>query len=710
MDFIAPHQYQQEWYAPEHLDVKPQMTRSTSTNSVYQHEFAPGLSASNGSIRSGSSSTVGSPYSGPAIKYPQDESYLYNALTEGGSFDMMPAIVGQEAYSQDFMSDFSSDLPMNFDKMTGSFVGECADLSSSHIRSSTLRLPISQPPSISPVALFNDPLLANSFTSPPTSNHAQTPRSSHSSPQRSSISPRTAQDPIFKSPSTPASAYPKTPGTTSPQRRQKSPHVRHPAPQMQSTSGPFQNHFFAQSSGNFMPPIESSCRFTPILQTPYHIESSTLRTSMLTTFYADPSLIGGYPEQQQAMFVNAAFNQVSPMASPVPSPQFYNQQFAQPMPHDNYMQQQFHMMRQPSHGSHYSPAHSHASPVSEFENAEDRRCPYTDCGKPFKDLKAHMLTHLAERPEKCPITTCEYHRKGFSRKYDKNRHTLTHYKGTMVCGFCPGSGTPSEKSFNRADVFKRHLTSLHGVEQTPPNSRKRSPTASTKKLSSYCADATGKCSTCNATFNNAQDFYEHLDECVMRVVQQEEPTEAINQQHLGSITNDKDVQETFDRHLIKAEEESMDLDLDDEEDEDEDDEDEDFSNRKSDKKKSAVLHGGIRKKGFTWSQGGVKLAGKGRKNRKNYPPSWGMSPDRVTMKKRVLLCYDGERRLVKDDMMLNRDYEVRLPLPDGESYVTDLDVETMKRAEGFHGATDDERGPWILDESAQDLDLGELMA
>jgi hypothetical protein len=86
-----------------------------------------------------------------------------------------------------------------------------------------------------------------------------------------------------------------------------------------------------------------------------------------------------------------------------------------------------------------------------------------------------MLTHQNERPEKCPITTCEYHVKGFARKYDKNRHTLTHYKGTMVCGFCPGSGSAAEKSFNRADVFKRHLTTVHGVEQNPPNSRKKSP-------------------------------------------------------------------------------------------------------------------------------------------------------------------------------------------------------------------------------------------
>ena len=75
------------------------------------------------------------------------------------------------------------------------------------------------------------------------------------------------------------------------------------------------------------------------------------------------------------------------------------------------------------------------------EGKERGRCPNPDCNRLFKDLKAHMLTHQSERPEKCPIVTCEYHQKGFARKYDKQRHTLTHYKGTMVCGFCPGSGS-----------------------------------------------------------------------------------------------------------------------------------------------------------------------------------------------------------------------------------------------------------------------------
>ncbi|KAL1601482.1 hypothetical protein SLS60_006397 [Paraconiothyrium brasiliense] len=41
------------------------------------------------------------------------------------------------------------------------------------------------------------------------------------------------------------------------------------------------------------------------------------------------------------------------------------------------------------------------------EMREKGLCPLPECGRVFKDLKAHMLTHQNERPEKCPITTCE---------------------------------------------------------------------------------------------------------------------------------------------------------------------------------------------------------------------------------------------------------------------------------------------------------------
>lgn len=338
------------------------------------------------------------------------------------------------------------------------------------------------------------------------------------------------------------------------------------------------------------------------------------------------------------------------------------------------------------------------------ETKEKQRCTYPECGKTFKDLKAHMLTHQTERPEKCPITTCEYHIKGFARKYDKNRHTLTHYKGNMVCGFCPGSGSASEKSFNRADVFKRHLTSVHNVEQTPPNSRKRTGGAP-MTLAGYAADATGKCSTCSQTFNNAQDFYEHLDDCVLRMVQQEDPAEAINAKRLAEVADDKNVHQTLEKNKLPITTQTTQTEESEDDDEMMDDEEDDMANMTtySPSKKNASLNRISKSRGVTHSRGGVPLSAKRSRNkRRDYPSSWGFNKGQMTMKKRVMAVFDGPRRLAKDDMMLSTDHEVRIKLSDGKSYVTDLDVQTLKRAEGFHNASDAEKGPWISDDPTEE--------
>jgi len=385
--------------------------------------------------------------------------------------------------------------------------------------------------------------------------------------------------------------------------------------------------------------------------------------------------------------------------SPFP-PNNYHHQYSSPFPAP--MDQ-----RRPST---YSSGYSADQHYSDGESKEKQRCPHPDCGKTFKDLKAHMLTHQTERPEKCPIQTCDYHIKGFARKYDKNRHTLTHYKGTMVCGFCPGSGSAAEKSFNRADVFKRHLTAVHGVEQTPPNSRKKTTSGAAngpKKLTGYAPDATGKCSTCSQTFSNAQDFYEHLDDCVLRIVQQEDPAEAVNAKRLAEVEDDREVHATLEKNQLPTTTQTTSTADEDEDDdmEEEDVTDEDFKGQfksmsPTKKNKGNPANGVQKSRGMTHSRGGVPTVGKnkGRKSRQNYPSSWGFDKGQMTMKKRVMTVFDGARRLAKDDMMLSTEHEVRVKLSDGKAYVTDLDVQTMKRAVGFHLATDEEKGPWISDD------------
>ncbi|TQV95955.1 C2H2 finger domain-containing protein [Cordyceps javanica] len=165
------------------------------------------------------------------------------------------------------------------------------------------------------------------------------------------------------------------------------------------------------------------------------------------------------------------------------------------------------------------------------EPAGGQKCPYPECGRVLRDLAAHMLTHQAERPEKCPVPSCVYHTKGFARKYDKNRHALTHYRGTLICPLCPTKGENNVESvFSRADVFKRHLASVHSVEtSTGPQTNGEEASASAaaaesamsaSMMSRPVADPKtlqneGCCSICNHYYPYAQEFYEHLDECVL---------------------------------------------------------------------------------------------------------------------------------------------------------------------------------------------------
>ncbi|KAH7119317.1 hypothetical protein EDB81DRAFT_237303 [Dactylonectria macrodidyma] len=419
-----------------------------------------------------------------------------------------------------------------------------------------------------------------------------------------------------------------------------------------------------------------------------------------------------WPSQRARHSVTPSPNRRAAASSPQPnmmrtnssSPFLHNGPFQPTCPSSPHGAPMENRVRAPSM-SHFVQATPGDYPIPD-DTKEKQRCSWPDCGKVFKDLKAHMLTHQNERPEKCPIQTCEYHVKGFARKYDKNRHTLTHYNGTMVCGFCPGSGSAAENSFNRADVFRRHLTSVHSVEQTPPNSRKKSAAGanSNKKLTGYAPDATGKCSTCSQTFSNAQDFYEHLGDCVLRIVQQEDPAEAINAKRLAEVENDRDVHQTLEKNNLPTVTETTSTEDEDEDIDTGDEDDVDDSSKSSHspmtKKKGNPPNGVQMTRGVTHSRGGVTLTTKrkGRKNRRDYPSSWGFDKGQMTMKKRVMAVFDGPRRLAKDDMMLSTGHEVRIKLSDGKAYVTDLDVQTLKRAEGFLGATYEEKGPWISDD------------
>lgn len=139
------------------------------------------------------------------------------------------------------------------------------------------------------------------------------------------------------------------------------------------------------------------------------------------------------------------------------------------------------------------------------------------CDRVFEDLKAHMLTHQHGRPEKCPIKTCEYHGKGFARKYDQVRHTVTHFKGVIVCGFCPSSVSTATRTFGRTDVISRHLVSDHGAQALSTARRHELYITGTLKEHRKLPDGLpiAACSLCSEPFD-PQGMYEHIHGCVLR--------------------------------------------------------------------------------------------------------------------------------------------------------------------------------------------------
>jgi len=709
--------------APQYLE-SPELRAAPSNYST-----ASGASAA--------SSAMGSPHSINVVPVPE---WAPQGL------GLNPSIVGYDSYPHGNEYTFTPsgmeefDLNFNAAAKPNSFVGECKPISRSVSRQHGSISSHSE--SLSSLSTFVPS--PNTMDSPPDQRKKSEPFTSKS--MVSPITPVSAtrkesKDDWFKSP---VSAFSRSPtssrrpsqafnpslfaSTSSAGRPQdmRSPvstvSQSFPPEPSQSFATYHQSPFFSQSSGNFVPPLESSCWFPQSIQHRAFPENQPIRNSKLTLSPSDPSILHpqytGRPAsvaqsndayQPPAYPGSPALSQMSRSPRPIKqgsqSPYMNAQYYPYPPP------------RRPSLASHQS-CSSQDGNFSGEEKGEKGRCTYPECGKVFKDLKAHMLTHQNERPEKCPIQTCDYHIKGFARKYDKNRHTLTHYKGTMVCGFCPGSGSAAEKSFNRADVFKRHLTSVHAVEQTPPNSRKKTSgnINNGKKLSGYAPDATGKCSTCSQTFSNAQDFYEHLDDCVLRIVQQEEPSEAINAARLAEVEQDQAVHDTLRSNQLPTTTQNMYSADEDEDEEDYDDEnDDDFTLRSKSSRKGRgnrnPANGVQKSRGLTHSKGGVTLNTKGRKKRKDYPSSWGCPSSQMKLKKRVLCVFDGPRRLWKDDMMLDTDYEVRMKLNDEKAYVTDLDVQTMRRADAFHNSTEEEKGPWIADDltGLNGMDLEKLM-
>jgi hypothetical protein len=262
--------------------------RSTSSNSSlkqssHSSELPPSLlsSASGPSIHSASSSTVGSPFSGYSHPISTQDSW-----SSSRGLGLNPTIVNHEGFAADFVgADLEPELAYTtHEKLRGNFVGECTDISFPN-RSSTFPLRVSSqslcvPPN-APFSASPEPLSVECFQNPASTKPSALPIAARSSAH----SPATPVDqerqqsrsrkPIFKSPTIPASAQPRTPTVVSPALVRSATVQTIPPPPalsqstsyaavpMQQHANQFQNHFFAQSSGSFIPPLELSCSFSP---------------------------------------------------------------------------------------------------------------------------------------------------------------------------------------------------------------------------------------------------------------------------------------------------------------------------------------------------------------------------------------------------------------------------------------------------------------
>ena len=148
------------------------------------------------------------------------------------------------------------------------------------------------------------------------------------------------------------------------------------------------------------------------------------------------------------------------------------------------------------------------------------RCTLPGCGKLYKDINAHLLTHQHERPLKCPLVSCEYSVRGFSRKHDRNRHVLVHFEGLLSCSICRGVGTATEKRFYRVDMLKRHMSRAHRVNGIISDDRGGTAIDSTSMRdgSSDAVKLEARCTTCRQIFSGTQLMYDHLDGCIQRIV------------------------------------------------------------------------------------------------------------------------------------------------------------------------------------------------
>ena len=148
---------------------------------------------------------------------------------------------------------------------------------------------------------------------------------------------------------------------------------------------------------------------------------------------------------------------------------------------------------------------------------------------PASRLKATRLNTVKMepgRPVSCPVLTCQYNKRGLTRKHDRIPHTVVHFIGCYIsCEFC----APIE-AFEDVDAFKQHLTYQHGAKDFHYSDRMRS-------LDSSSTKSPGACSICHTWLANAQESFDHIDMCVARAVERAQGGEFLDPQQPYTVSD-----------------------------------------------------------------------------------------------------------------------------------------------------------------------------
>lgn len=113
---------------------------------------------------------------------------------------------------------------------------------------------------------------------------------------------------------------------------------------------------------------------------------------------------------------------------------------------------------------------------------------------------------VMEYSQKCPVTTCEYHHKGFSLKVERDKHTMTQFQGDVRCSIWSSCGSSSDYSntyLNNVEHLRNHIRIFYG----------RVPLT-------HHITATLKCWICHRSFLQPA-YLEHLDDCILHAVELE---------------------------------------------------------------------------------------------------------------------------------------------------------------------------------------------